>query len=256
MQGSPREQDSRVAGIQVIARAAQMLRTVRQAPGGLTQAELAEKLGLPRSTIHRILSALEEEELVAGSGGPRGRYRIGPEITRLASAAYRDIVGLVHPLLVELSGRLSETVDLSMLDGSQITFIDQVDAPHRLRAVSAVGESFPLHSCAPGKALLATLPPGRVRELLPARLPASTAHTLTSLDELRAQLDQIRTTGIAFDYEEQNDGICAAGIAIELGGLAMAVSVPMPTQRFHGREEDCAEALLRFRDRIAGEEWF
>lgn len=66
-------------GIQVIARAGQMLRAIRESPGGLTQSELAERLGLPRSTIHRILSALEDEELVASGRGPRGRYRLGPE---------------------------------------------------------------------------------------------------------------------------------------------------------------------------------
>ena len=255
MAEDPREPSSRSSGIQVIARAAEMLRAVKSAPGGLTQAELADKLGLPRTTIHRILNALEDEELLAPSGGTRVRYRLGPEIARLASAANRDLVGLLHPMLVELSAELSETVDLSMLDGGQITFIDQVDAPHRLRAASAVGESFPLHTCAPGKALLAMLSPSRLAEALPARLPASTARTLTSLKELRAELDAIRETGIAFDYEEQNDGICAAGIAIHAGGLPLAVSVPMPAQRFEGREDECTNALLAFRDRVEKQEW-
>jgi DNA-binding IclR family transcriptional regulator len=92
--------------------------------------------------------------------------------------------------------------------------------------------------------------PSRLAEALPARLPASTAHTVTSVPELRVQLSSISRTGVAFDYEEQNDGICAAGIAVTIGGLALAVSIPMPAQRFVGRERECADALIRIRDRM------
>ena len=74
-------EDAGGAGIQVIARAADILRTLRQAEGSLSQAEVAERVGLARSTVHRLLNALEDEGLVE-SGGPRGRYRLGPEIGR------------------------------------------------------------------------------------------------------------------------------------------------------------------------------
>ena len=239
--------------IQVIARAAAMLRALRESPDGLTPGELASRLELPRTTVHRIASALEDEDLIASGRGPRGRYRLGPEIARLAAASTRDIVGLLHPHLVEFSARVNETVDLSLLDGSQVTFVDQVDAPHRLRPASAVGESFPLHSCAPGKALLATLSASRLRALLPARWPAYTAHTITSPQELLDQLDEIRSTGFALDNEEQNDGICAVGVAITLAGQQLAVSVPMPTQRFAAQRDECARLLLEFRKDLESE---
>lgn len=249
------ESPARGNGIQVIDRAVQVLRALKITPGGMTQAELADQLALPRTTVYRILSALEGAELVAAGQGPRGRYRLGPEVIRLAASASRDLVGLIHPMLTELSAELTETVDLSMLDGDVVTFIDQVDAPHRLRAASAVGESFPLHTCAPGKAILATLARGRLAQILPSKLQASTAKTITSRTELLHQLDEVRRTGIAFDYEEQNEGICAAGIAVAAGGLALAVSVPMPAQRFIGREAECADALQRVRDRIEAFDW-
>lgn len=239
----------------MISRAAEMLRAVRETPGGLTQSELAERLGLPKSTIHRIMSALEDEELVASSRGPRARYRIGPEISRLAAAGTQDLVRLMHPFLLSLSSQLTETVDLSVRDRAEIMFVDQVEAPHRLRAASAVGESFPLHSCAPGKAFLAALGPGHARELLPPRLPAFTSNTVTEITDLLEQMTKINKTGIAYDYEEQNDGICAAGMAFDVGGQTVAVSVPMPAQRFHGREQECAEALLALRDLVVRQEW-
>ena len=152
-------EEMRGSGIQVIARAAEMLRLLQAHPGGLNQAEIGERLGMARSTVSRILNALDDEGLVA-SRAARGRYRLGPEIARMASTVRRSVVIDVHPFMEELSRELEETVDLSILDGDRATFVDQVVSPHRLRAISAVGESFPLHCCANGKALLANLSVG------------------------------------------------------------------------------------------------
>ncbi len=151
---SAEEQDTRSGGIQVIARAAELLRVLQAHPGGLSQAEIGERVGMARSTVSRILNALEDEGLVA-SRGARGPYRLGPEITRMATTVRLGVVTEMHPFLTELSRELDETVDLSILDGDRADVVDQVVPPQRLRAVSAVGESFPLYCCANGKALLA-----------------------------------------------------------------------------------------------------
>jgi DNA-binding IclR family transcriptional regulator len=237
-------------GIQVIARAAEILRTLQAAPGGLTQAELADRLGLARSTVHRILGALAEEGLVTGSRS-RGRYRLGAEISRMADAVRRDLLGRVHPYLQDLSRELGETVDLSILDGERVTFLDQVVAPQRLQAVSAVGESFPLHTCAPGKAILALLPGPRLAAALPARLAALTPNTITGPGALRRELARIREEGVAHDREEHTEGICAVGAVIDAAEeRPMAVSVPMPAQRYHGREAELTAALLAATTRL------
>ena len=166
MSAGPEDQDARGSGIQVIARAAEILRLLQADPGGLSQGEIGERLGLARSTVSRILNALDDEGLVA-SRTTRGRYRLGPEIARMAGTVRLGGVMDVHPFMEELSRELEETVDLSILDGDRATFVDQVVSPHRLRAISAVGESFPLHCSANGKALLANLPPNH-----PARVAA------------------------------------------------------------------------------------
>jgi DNA-binding IclR family transcriptional regulator len=232
------------SGIQVISRAMEILRALQAAPAGLTQAEVAARIGLARTTVHRILNSLEDEGLVV-SDRPRGRYRLGPEIPRMADAVRRAVVGQVHPYLVELSRQVDETIDLSVLDQNQATFVDQVMSNHRLRAVSAVGESFPLHCTANGKAFLAALPPGALAAALPATLPALTPYTITSLPRLRADLETVRAEGVAYDREEHTVGICAVGAVLRgLPGPPVAVSVPMPVQRFHGREPEFAAALL------------
>jgi DNA-binding IclR family transcriptional regulator len=240
----------RTNGVQVISRAVEILRVLQSAPGGLTQAEVANRIGLARTTVHRILNALEAEGLVAVAG-PRGRYRLGPEIPRMADAARRALVTQLRPYLEQLSRQMNETVDLSVLDHHQATFVDQVVAPRRLRAVSAVGESFPLHCTANGKAFLAALHQSAWPTVLPPTLPALTSHTITSLESLTDELRLVRESGIAYDREEHTDGICAVGSVLHnVPGPLVAVSVPMPAQRFYGREDDLAEALLSFVQRV------
>ncbi|WP_278184168.1 IclR family transcriptional regulator [Mycobacterium mantenii] len=243
------ESDARSGGIQVIARAAEMLRLLQAHPGGLSQAEIGDGLGMARSTVSRILNALDDEGLVA-SRGVRGRYRLGPEIARMAGSVRAALVIDMHPFLEKLSRELGETVDLSILDGDRATFVDQVVSPHRLRAISAVGESFPLHCCANGKAMLAKLPPAERDRVLPSRLVAFTANTITTPVALRDELEQIQADGVAYDREEQTEGICAVGAV--LGGPSeqmVAVSVPVPAQRFYGREAELAAALLNWVER-------
>ena len=207
-------EEARGTGIQVIARAAEMLRLLQAHPGGLNQAEIGERLGMARSTVSRILNALDDEGLVA-SRAARGRYRLGPEIARMASTARRSVVIDLHPFMEELSRELEETVDLSILDGDRATFVDQVVSPHRLRAISAVGESFPLHCCANGKALLANLPAEEQARALPSRLARLTANTITTPAVLRKELDRVKAEGIAYDREEQSEGICAVGAVLD-----------------------------------------
>lgn len=77
---------------------------------------------------------------------------------RLAAAARRTLPQLLRPVLEQLHGTLGETVDLAVLDGASVRFVDQLAATHRLRAVSAVGASFPLYRTANGKALLPRCP--------------------------------------------------------------------------------------------------
>ncbi|WP_068186156.1 IclR family transcriptional regulator [Mycobacterium sp. UM_CSW] len=231
-------------GIQVISRAGEILRLLQAHPGGLSQAEIGERLGMARSTVSRILGALDDEGLVAARGA-RGPYRLGPEIARMAGTVRLGVVMDVHPFMEALSRELEETVDLSILDGDRATFVDQVVSPHRLRAISAVGESFPLHCCANGKALLANLPPEQQAQVLPSRLARLTDNTITTPAALRKELECVRAEGVAYDREEQTEGVCAVGAVLPgVGEQLVAVSVPVPAQRFYRRESELAEALL------------
>jgi DNA-binding IclR family transcriptional regulator len=251
---SAEEQEGRSGGIQVIARAAEILRVLQAHPGGLSQAEIGERVGMARSTVSRILNALDDEGLVA-SRGARGPYRLGPEIARMADTVRLSVVTDLHPSLTDLSRQLDETADLSILDGDRADFIDQVVPPRRLRATSAVGESFPLYCCANGKALLASLPADRQARAMPSRLVPLTAKTITDRAVLREELERIRLDGVAYDREEQTEGICAVGAVLQgVSDQLVAVSVPVPAQRFYGREEELAQALVAWVQKV--NTWF
>lgn len=237
-------------GVQVIARATEILRALKAHPEGLSLSQIAREVGLARSTVHRIVTALAAERFVT-SASPNGRVRLGLGLTPLAAVVNNELRYELRPYLEQLSREANETVDLAMLDGDQVYFIDQVPLPHRLQAVSSVGSTFPLYCSANGKALLAELSCDEIERLLPERLQAFTPSTLTTRDQVIAEVQSIRSARVAFDREEYTIGICAVGATIRdaLGNLA-AITIPVPSIRFYGNEQKLAEMLLRACQRI------
>jgi len=244
------ERDQR-NGVQVLARAATILRLLAaDSSGGLTFSELVARSGLPRTTVHRIRGALEHEDFIS-TDAATGRLHLGPGIMRLAMAK-RDLPTVVRPYLEHLSRELNETVDLGVLDGMHVLFIAQHPAPQRsLMVVSRVGARFPAWCTANGKALLAQLPADDVKRRLPKRLETPGKHTLVARKDLFAELEEVRSTGLAFDCEEHHVGICGVGVAVRDidGGLA-SISVPMPAARFHEDPDTVVAALLLVRDEV------
>lgn len=238
------------AGVQAIARAGSVLRALEAAPAGLALGELATAVALPKSTVHRLVQALADEDLVRTGAG--GRIRLGPGLARLGAAAHDALADMLRLPLQDLRRELDETADLAVLDGASVRFIDQAPAPHRLRAVSAVGSAFPLHCTANGKALLSGLGDDEVRDLLPPQLERFTATTITSRTALLERLAEVRRTGVAFDREEHTEGISAvAALVRDQDGPVAAISVPVPTQRFAGNEERYGAAVRAAAERAS-----
>ncbi len=230
--------------VQVIARAASIMRALEDTTTGLSLGEIAMKVGLARSTVQRIVAALETEKLVVAAS-PAGRVRLGPTILRLAGSVRTDFVALARPFLIELSKELHETVDLASIKGDHLVFIDQVIGSQRLRTVSAVGESFPLYCTANGKAYLAELDDKAIETLIGRSYKARTPHTITKLPRLLEDIAAARRDGYALDLEEHSPGICAAGVAMrDMLGNFVAISVPVPAQRFHKDRDRICERLL------------
>jgi len=236
--------------VQVIARAAAILRALEDEAAGLSLGQIAQRVNLARSTVQRIVAALEAEKfLIAAS--PNGRVRLGPTILRLAASARTDFVAVARPYLTQLSRELKETVDLSVVKKDHLVFIDQVIGSQRLRTVSAVGETFPLHCTANGKAYLATLDNAAIAELLGTSFEPRTPRTLTRLDDLLRDLKSVRRSGVAIDREEHALGICAAGIVTrDPAGNIVAISVPVPAQRFYKHQRTIVARLLATKEAL------
>ena len=230
--------------VQVIARAASILRALENQQMGLSLGQIAQQVGLARSTVQRIVAALAAEKLLIAAS-PKGRVRLGPVILRLAKSVQTDFAAIARPYLVKLSHELRETVDLAAVKRDHLVFIDQVVGSHRLRTVSGVGETFPLYCTANGKAYLAQLKNDEIERLIGRTYEKRTPNTLGSLAEMIKELKSIRKAGVAFDREEHTLGICAVGVALQdpLGNF-IAISVPVPAQRFYDIKDLIAKRLL------------
>ena len=236
-------------GVQVIARAAEILRVLKNDNAGLSLGQIAERVHLPRSTVQRIVNALLAERLVMSSSS-EGGLRLGSEIQSLAAAGRVNMTELVHPVLTELAKRTKETVDLAVFRDDHMVFLDQVIGTHRLRTVSAVGEVFPMTDTANGKAALSLLEDDKVVSIAARELKAD-GQTQRPLSDFLKEIEDIRATGIAWDLDEHTQGISAAGFAFrDPVGLIYAISVPVPSHRFAGLKGDLSGQLLETRDAV------
>jgi DNA-binding IclR family transcriptional regulator len=230
-------------GIQVIARAAAILREVGAQPDGLSLGKLANATGLARSTVQRIVDALETEHLVqAGAGG----VRPGWGLRRLGELPGSGIAQEFRAALYQLFEATHETVDLSTLSGSEVLFMDRFLSDQAERAVPTLGGIYPAYTMATGKALLACLSNDAIVQLYAdAPLQGLTENSITSMDELLRQIEGIRAGDFAYDLEEHALGRSAVGLPIGVHkNVPLAISVVLPGQRFE-RQRAIVEAALR-----------
>ena len=184
-----------------------------------------------------------------GAGGSRVTERSLPAragAVRLAAGQHGDLRAELRPLLRTLSTEINETVDLSVLIRARVSFIDQVAAPHRLRAVSAVGASFPAHCTANGKALLACYSDASYASSCRAA-PGGDTGTRTPIARGCSRSWDDPPCRLAIDREEHTVGICAIGAAVRMPrDRWRRSSVPVPDATLHGqRERRWPMSLLR-----------
>ncbi len=239
-------------GVQVIARAASVLRALEGRPEGLSLGQIAKEVGLARSTVQRIVAALAAEDFVTEAQPGHG-VRIGPGLARIASSLSSNITEILHPHLVALRDEVGETVDLSILSGGSAVFIDQVSGEQRLVALSAIGERFPLHCTANGKAILACFAKEDSATLIDKSLAEHPDHPLADRPKLLREIEATRRKHFAFDLAEHGVGISAVGVAVvDAFGRPVAVSIPAPTHRFNAQRDALSHSLSTFREKLCG----
>lgn len=235
------------ASVLAVVRTADVLTYLSRSPSRLVGVtEIAGAVGTSKAVVFRILTSLLDRGYVGYDPATR-RYCLGPQSLLLGLAALQrhDMRSLAHELLTEMSGATSETTTLSIRNGWERMYIDQVTPDRDIKMVVPIGRPFPLHAGSSSKAFLAFLPPAEQdRYFLEVRSRERlTPRTVVDEPALRAELAAIRERGFASSRgERQADAASVAAPVIDRGGLPAAViSVCGPIDRF----DQCADKAVR-----------
>ena len=218
----------------VLTKALRVVDLLQDSGSPLSLHEISIQAGINKSTALRLLAHLEGEKYLRRD--ERGGYSLGPKFLRLGSdynvqAPLRE---MARESLWELWRVTQETVNLALLDGFDVVYIDCLESPHDLRLVSNVGMRAVLYRTALGKALLAFQPAEQCERLIKSlRFETFTPHTITSAFELDRELNSIRQSGFAVDNEESVVGLrCIAAPILDTREIAVAaISISGPTSR-------------------------
>ncbi len=220
--------------------------------------DLAARVDLPKSTVARLLNALETERAIE-QPEPGGEYRLGQAIEEIAggSTQGRSLIAAAQPHLADLSARTHEASGLDILEHGQVQFIDLVQSEQDVQVRDWTGEAGPPHALSAGIVILAHLPAEVIDHYLAGELEPMTQHTLRTADEFRERLLQARSAGYAWIYEEFAEGInSVAAPVFGPDGVVAALRVHGPTYRFPNPDHShdigvmVADAAVRLSDQL------
>lgn len=219
-----------------LLRAVAILSQVAHAGNPLTLAELSAAVALPKPTALRLARLLEQAGLIVKDPLIR-RYVVGPALVDLGFKALRAAPGHRNRrlMLERLSEKLGETVNLGVLSGGEVLYVDRVEASWPLRMDFKPGSRVPLHCTANGKLLVALAPAAvRARLLHALRLTPHTPQTITTRKHLLRQLVEIRRRGYSEDNEEFLAGVCCLAVPVRdgRGTVVAGLAVSAPSARF------------------------
>jgi DNA-binding IclR family transcriptional regulator len=221
------------ATLRSVTRALRSLELIGEA-GELGVTELGRRLGVHKATASRLAATLADHGFVERDPVTE-RYRLGFALVALAGSAMSnlDLVRTARPLLEDLAERTRETVNLGVLAGDAVVYLDQVTGSRSVVAVNWVGRRTPLHDTSNGKVLLAFATEADAERVLASPFERATAHTVTDPNELREQLELVRERGWAQTLEELEDGLNAVAAPVRGadGAVVAALSVSGPAFR-------------------------
>jgi DNA-binding IclR family transcriptional regulator len=241
--------------VRSVRRAIRILEAFREG-SSYTVTELARALELPKSSVYELVSTLASEGLLAKEDSS-SRYRLGLRLMELARAAnqHLEVRQVARPLIEKLRDQLNETVQLTILDGDEILYVDGCESSRQLRTFFQFGDRAPLHCTALGKAILANLPPAEIERRLRRRtLKAFTPATLTDPQALRRELARTASRGYSVDDMEHEEDVRCVGAPIrDREGRAFAsISVSGPAHRLKpGRDREIARQLISAAEQIS-----
>ncbi len=223
--------------VQSVERVINILEAMSQDGAPITVTDLAEKVGLKVSTVHRLLTTLAHRGYVEQNQDD-SRYRLGFKVLELANAVLylSDIRTISRPYLEELVHRCNETANLAILDNTEVVYVDQVESKNLIivKMFAQVGHRGPIHCTASGKALMAFLPDEKIEEIIgQIDMEKYTNETITEPKDLKKELQRIRNEGHALDWGEREEHVrCVAAPVFNHESRPVAsISVSGPSTR-------------------------
>lgn len=221
-----------------VARAVDILDLFLSDAETLSMPEIIAALGLPRATVHDLVSTLVSRDLLSPVPNIPHRYRLGLRLFQLGStyAERLDLPRESANVATEVSATCGETVHVAVLDGTDVMYIAKADSTHPVRMVSAVARRLPAHCTAVGKMLLASLSEPEFTKRYPTGKPLEpmTTRSIKSTNKLHKEITEIRRESLAFDNCESNDSVAcvAAPVRDRTNEVVAAMSISVPTLRW------------------------
>jgi IclR family transcriptional regulator, KDG regulon repressor len=195
---------------------------------------LAKRLGIAKSTAHRLASTLVAEGMLE-QDRESGKYRLGLALFRLGALVRRrmEVSNEARPYLYSLRETINESVHLAILDGADIMYVYHLECTHAIRSRSDLGVRKPAHATAEGQAILAFQPPEVIQHVIARGLAAHTPKTVTNPERFLKSLATVRQRGCAVEDEESEIGmVClAAPIRDDTGAVVAALGIAGPVTR-------------------------
>lgn len=217
-----------------VSNAARILKEFGNGDNELGVSELARRLDIGKSSAHRLVHTLAVERLLE-QDPQTGRYRLSVTMHQLGSHVQEavDLHTAANPVVEQLRNLTKETVQIAVLDGRHVVYVERRESPQTVRLFGRVGHRNHAHCTSTGKVLLAGLPRDELDALLSGwRLPRRTPYTITTHAALLAELDVVRRRGWAENVNESEVGVASVSAPIrDLSGVVAAVSIAGPIQR-------------------------
>jgi DNA-binding IclR family transcriptional regulator len=235
-------------GLSSVRNAARVLKVFRSRERELGVSELARRLELGKSTVHRALGALAAEGLIE-QNPDTGNYRLGIVMFELGEAVrvHMDLHAAAGPVLASLREQTRESCQVGILDGYDVVYVDRLESPQTLRLFTETGRRVPAHCTSSGKVLLAHLDAAALEAVLDAMpLTALTPRTITDRGDLVDELARVRRRGWSEAVEEREVGVASIAVPIrDVGGaVAAALSIGAPTARLGAQARKRLAAVL------------
>ncbi|MGO4250273.1 IclR family transcriptional regulator [Paenarthrobacter sp. RAF54_2] len=233
-------------GVRSVLTAMRVLERLTE-PGLVGVSELARDLGLPKSSVQRMLRTLQEGGWAAEVHGEVTRWTLTPKMFQLGQRhqAGNDLRTIALPVMEQLREETRETIHLATVKGDSVFVLETLDSPQAVRAHVSPGMSIPLLASAHGQALLSTRPEKEIQGVLLRGLTAYTPFTITDVDTLGSAIHQARVRGYAVNDQQWQEGVHGIAAPIVVAGVGVAgIGISTPIHRMSAELQDKFGGML------------